>query len=86
MTTPIFLTFTDIWNQIEQGFEPGDCVFRKREVAGADLTISWFFGNMDIPHKMKEVWMSGVEFTRILRFSAKSKYQERLQIWNQKVL
>jgi hypothetical protein len=58
----------------------------KREFSGADLTVSWFFGKIDIPHKIKEVWMSEIEPTRIPRFSAKSKHQKRLQIWNKKVL
>jgi len=53
---------------------------------GADLTISWFFGNTDIPHKIKEVWMSGIEFTRIPRFSAKPKHQERIQTRAEEVL
>jgi hypothetical protein len=47
---------------------------KKEGFAGADLTISWFFGNTDIPHKIKEVWMSEIEPTRILKFSTKSKH------------
>lgn len=37
--------------------------------SGADLTVSWFFGNIDIPHNTKEVWMSGVECSRVSRFA-----------------
>ena len=34
-----------------------ELVIKKRDVAGEALTISWFFGKVDIPHKTMEVWL-----------------------------
>jgi integrase len=34
-----------------------ELIIKKGDVAGDALTISWFFGKIDIPHKTMEVWL-----------------------------